>query len=428
MVNFGCDGGAAGFLPRSAAPMPAASRARFAFELGLGICAFLFLPILVLASRGAAPLGAVAGICAFGLAVPNSVVAWRRVHGWAPLFAAVVLWGLASALWAVDPQHSLSIALRLTGLFVAGLSLMAAVPEIAAPCRVMAYLAAGLLVALVLTLVQFLTHGVLTGMLSRRAFIEPVLNQAEDGFGFLLLPLGAALFLTGRRLAAAALLVATAVVICLLVGEAARIAFLLGVAVAPLLYFWRQWLARVAAAMSVVVILAAPVIFPPLAGIDAARHAAQEVKSSMWHRLAIWSFVGSRIAEKPLFGWGLDSSRAIPGGNTAIPDGYPGQTSLPLHPHNAPLQVWLELGVPGALLFALFAARLWLALGRVSWPPLYAAAAGGSLVTALTAALGSYGIWQEWLIASEFLTLFLILVMARAAAQPMPETRSGSIS
>jgi exopolysaccharide production protein ExoQ len=408
--------------------MPAAFRARFAFELGLDICAFLFLPILVLASRGVAPLGAVAGVCAFGLVAPNGAAAWRRVRGWALLFAALIVWGLASAFWAVDPQHSLAIALRLTALFLAGLSLMAAVDEIAAPGRVMACLTAGLVAALMLTLVQFWTHGVLTGMLSRRAFIEPVLNQAEDGFGFLLLPLGAAWFLSGRRWVAALLVVATAAVICLLVGDAAQIAFLLGVAVAALLYFWRRWLARIAAAASVVVILAAPVIFPPLAGIDAARHAAQEVKSSMWHRLAIWSFAGSRIAEKPFFGWGLDSSRAIPGGNTPIPHGYPGQTSLPLHPHNAPLQVWLELGVPGALLFALFAARLWLALGRVTWPPLYAAAAGGSLVTVLTVGLGSYGIWQEWLIASEFLTLFLILVMARAAAQAMPDRRLGSIS
>jgi len=86
---------------------------------------------------------------------------------------------------------------------------------------------------------------------------------------------------------------------------------------------------------------------------------------------------------------------------------------LPLHPHNAPLQFWLELGLPGAVLFALIIAGLWLRLGRADWPPLYAAAAGGSLVTALVVALGSYGVWQEWLVASEFLTLFLILVVGR---------------
>jgi hypothetical protein len=42
-------------------------------------------------------------------------------------------------------------------------------------------------------------------------------------------------------------------------------------------------------------------------------------------------------------------------------------------------------------------------------------------------ALASYGIWQEWLISSEFLTLFLIVVLARVA-HPTPEARSGPIS
>jgi exopolysaccharide production protein ExoQ len=91
---------------------------------------------------------------------------------------------------------------------------------------------------------------------------------------------------------------------------------------------------------------------------------------------------------------------------------------LPLHPHNAPLQLWLELGLPGAVLFAMIVAGLWLRLSRADWPSLYAAAAGGSLVTALVVAIGSYGVWQEWLVSCEFLTLFLILAMARAAIRP----------
>jgi exopolysaccharide production protein ExoQ len=202
-------------------------------------------------------------------------------------------------------------------------------------------------------------------------------------------------------------------VICVLVGETAQIAFLIGVVAAVLVYFCRKRLTRFAAIASVILILGAPLIFPPLDGIEVTHRVSRYFKPSLWHRLDIWSFVGSHIAERPLFGWGLDSARAIPGGNVQIPGGLPGQSWLPLHPHNAPLQLWLELGVPGAALFALFVARLWLALGAVPWPRLYAAAAGGGLVTALVVALGSYGIWQEWLISSEFLTLFLILVMAR---------------
>lgn len=399
-------------------------RARAGFEFGLDICALVFLPILVLVARGVAPLGAVAGLCALGLAMPDGRAAWRRVRGLAVLFGLLVAWGMLSSLWAIQPERSLAIGLRLLGLFAAGLALIAAAPEIAAPRRLMGCLIAGFILALGLTMVQFLTQGALTAPLSERDFIDPILNYAEDGFGLLLLPLCAALLALGRRLAAGVLAVVTAVMVCVLVGDIARIAFISGLAAAALLYFRRRRIAKIAAAASVIVVLTAPLIFPPLAGIAPVRHAAQSLKFSAWHRLEIWSFVGPHIAEKPLLGWGLDSSRAIPGGAALTPEN---RAWLPLHPHNSPLQFWLELGLPGALWFALFAARLWLALGATPWPRLYAATAGGSLVTALIVGLGSYGAWQEWWVATEFLTLFLILVLARIAAQPMAKTRTGSI-
>jgi O-antigen ligase len=407
--------------------MQSSARARAASELGLDICVFLFLPILVLASRGAAPLVAVAGLCAFGLLTDNLSAAWWRVRRLAPFFVALVVWGLVSSLWAIEPRRSLLIALRLTGLFAAGLALIAASSEIRAPRRLVACLLAGFVLSLPLAVVQYTTDGVLTAPLARRAFIEPTLNTIEDGFGLLLPPLCATLFLRCQRIAAAVLGLPTVAVIFLLVGDAARIAFILGVAAAVPLYFRRKWVTRAAAIASVAFILTAPLALPPLAGIAPVSDDAQEVKFSAWHRLEIWSFVGGKIAEKPVFGWGLDSSRAIPGGTDVIPDAPSGQQWLPLHPHNAALQLWLELGAPGAFLFALFVAWVWLALEKATWPPLYAAGAGSSLVTTLIVGFGSYGVWQEWWIATEFLTLFAILVMARLA-QAMPDTRSGSIS
>jgi exopolysaccharide production protein ExoQ len=151
---------------------------------------------------------------------------------------------------------------------------------------------------------------------------------------------------------------------------------------------------------------------------------ADQLKSSVPHRLLIWFFVGERIAEKPLSGWGLDTARAIPGGNEWI---RPGQPWLPLHPHNVPLQLWLELGVPGAVLFALVAARLWRALGRARWPRLIAAAGAGGLAAALFEMLGTYGIWEAWWIGTLWLSLFLILIMARSL-EAMPESRVRSAS
>jgi O-antigen ligase len=406
--------------------MPAIlSRARPGFELGLDVCGFLFLPVLALASRGTAALAVIAGVCALGLAAPQGIAAWRRVRGTALIFALLVGWGLVSALWAVEPGRSLLIAARLAGMFVAGLALMAAAERIAAPHRLLGCLVAGLALALALTVAQFATGGELTGPFRIRPFKDPLLNQVENGFVLLLLPLAATMVLRRQFAIAVVVTVATAAVIYLLVGTTAKVAFSIGIGAAVLIYFSRRRFARIAAVVSVLAVLAAPLIFPPLIGVPAVQRRAEDYKFSMQHRLEIWSFAGARIGERPWFGWGLDSSRSIPGGSGLTPKG---KLLLPLHPHNVPLQLWLELGVPGAALLALFVARLWLTFAAAPWPRLYAAAVGGSLVAALIVALGSYGAWQEWWIGTEFLALFLILVMARLAVQPMPETRSGSIS
>jgi O-antigen ligase len=404
--------------------MQVLARARSVFELGLDVSAFLFLPILVLAARGTAPLAAVAGVCALGLVADDFAAAWLRVRRLAPFFAALVVWGLISSLWAIESQRSLLMSFRLTGLFAAGLALIAAAGEIRAPQRLLYCLLAGFALSLALAAAQYATDGALTAPLGRRAFIEPSLNNIEDGFGLLLPPLCATLILRGRGVAAAVLALPTIVVIFLLVGDAARIAFIAGIIAAAVLYLGRRRLTRLATVASVVFILAAPAILPPLAGIAAVRQDAREVKFSAWHRLEIWSFVGGKIAEKPVFGWGLDSSRAIPGGSAPIPGAPNGQQWLPLHPHNAALQLWLELGAPGAILFAGLVAWVWLMLGAASWPPLFAAAAGSSLVTALIVAFGSYGVWQEWWIGTEFLVAFLILVMAPLAGPRVIERHS----
>jgi exopolysaccharide production protein ExoQ len=87
------------------------------------------------------------------------------------------------------------------------------------------------------------------------------------------------------------------------------------------------------------------------------------------------------------------------------------------------LQLWLELGMPGAALLALFVGWLWLRLASAPWPRLYAAAVGGSLTAALAAAFAAYGIWQEWWLGTLGLGLFLILVMAGAAEPAAAATR-----
>jgi O-antigen ligase len=281
-------------------------------------------------------------------------------------------------------------------------------------------------VAIVLTAVQFFTQGWLTSTFSRRMFVAPALNQVENALALLLPPLTALLIERRRPFLAAVTAGIMVLTLFMLVGTTAKAGLIAGVAAAVLLYLTRRPIARLAAVVSVAVILTAPLTFPALYEVPAVHDwAVGYYKWSARHRLEIWWFTGARIAERPLLGWGLDSSRSIPGGKEPTPEGAPW---LPLHPHNGTLQVWLELGLPGASLFAALVAWLWFGLAAAPWPRRFAAAAGASLCAAQTIGLADYGMWEEWWIGTQLLVLFLILVMGRLAGQAMPETRPGSIS
>lgn len=160
---------------------------------------------------------------------------------------------------------------------------------------------------------------------------------------------------------------------------------------------WAAWL------------LVSPWLLHALSGL--LRQEARELPASWGMRLRIWDYAAARIAEKPWFGWGLDASRSF-----RDPQHLNGVTfaSIPLHPHSFSLQVWLETGAVGALLYAGAFAATGLAGARwCAGARLPAAAA-----TASFASLGllwnlSYGAWQEWYMALPFIVAGAVLSARR---------------
>jgi exopolysaccharide production protein ExoQ len=133
--------------------------------------------------------------------------------------------------------------------------------------------------------------------------------------------------------------------------------------------------------------------------------------TSISHRLAIWSFGAERAMDKPLTGWGFDTARAIPGGDEnvlVLGKPFGNAPAMPLHPHNATIQIWLEAGLPALLIVALLLARaLWhiprKAAGSIDAAGMLAAASAALIVANL-----SYGIWQGWWLCFLWLTAALL--------------------
>lgn len=134
---------------------------------------------------------------------------------------------------------------------------------------------------------------------------------------------------------------------------------------------------------------------------------------SLQHRLFIWSFTSQRIAEKPLLGWGMNSAKIIPDGDQDVTVGWgTGELqwrALPLHPHNAVLQWWLELGLVGALTATSGVVALMSALWRQPDQGRRMAGAA-SLGAAMVVSLLSFGAWQSWWLAGMIIVAWMFKI------------------
>ncbi len=148
--------------------------------------------------------------------------------------------------------------------------------------------------------------------------------------------------------------------------------------------------------------LAAPLILGAL-------RAPPGIPLSWTARLDIWTFASARVLERPWFGWGLDASRTF-------------GPAVPLHPHDAALQLWLELGVIGAALAAVFwAAVFWFAGVRAEDDRPVGGAWAATAAAYLTLGALSFGVWQEWWLALGAVAFAAALALARGWPRPASE-------
>jgi O-antigen ligase len=396
--------------------------------------AFLAAPMaVVLQAQAVAPIATAALIAMVVMHLrrrrrlpwPHGVTAWVAM--------AMMLWGCISATWALEPDRAIFTGLQIMGFIALG----AAGTAVAAHAREsdkrrFALVAAfGIVLGLVVAGIDAATGNAL------RATVRG-LDAAPPGLSFGLKPAGSALALWLPLLAGAILLpvwlragliILGGAVLLALPGDSARIALVaagaIGLLALPLPEEWRRQLPRLVGAALALAILATPALVGPVLRQG---FPADELPASAAHRMLVWNFTAERIEEAPLAGWGLESSRQIPGAKGPPsekllarfflegPDVAPWiRTSelLPLHPHNASLQLWLELGILGAMMGALLAMLIGREAGKTEWPGVGAAMLTCFGVTAML----SFGVWQEWWIGAQ------LLALAAVAALPSPAWR-----
>ena len=362
----------------------------------------LTLPVGFAWGLGFAAIVALAGLfCvpALRYARPPNRLTW--------LLIAIVLWAMLSMLWSragVDPHGlrrygdvakltsaKLVLQLALYGAFIAGAR------------RLNPRNASLALMVLAAAITALSVVVLLDAVLSARVYmwfsvhvdraVRPDLARRNISTGLYVVVVlfwcAAVRLIRARRRLPVAVTAICVVAASLVLHEAdaTLAAFALGALAFIAVRAWGAVAAKVLAAVATVYWLGAPFVIIAAERLGLIPAVRPFIGPSWDRRLDIWIFSAVRVTEKPWFGWGLDASRTFDGG-------------IALHPHDGAMQVWLELGLVGAALFAALSLWIWWLIDRIAVRArTVGAALAATLVAYLTIGGVSFGIWQEWWLA-----------------------------
>lgn len=385
----------------------------------------LFLPILVVANRAAAPMLVVAVIAA--------ALRYRPIGKRAVLPPLVVLlgFGALSALWSVDPANTLAKVGQLALVAVAVFVLAGAAERFSDPDRDrfarLCLIGWGLGAAL--PLLDFVAHD---AIISGLRAVVPALRRLDAGsliekagvtvIVVTMFPVLAAL----KHLRAPIYIYPLVVVVGLACafaasGDAAALLPVVG-GVAWLAHARWPHVVRALLCFGVPTAVLAMPLLPMLTDPVTMMTEIPHFGTSWFHRMMIWDFALDNISQRPWLGWGLDAARVLPGGDAQfhVDFSVPWREApfvligglMPLHPHNGPLQLWLEMGGVGALLAAVC---LWRMLSTAIQPRSCDAPLAALFAAVAVPMLVSFGVFQSW-----WLALVVLAWAATRALSPAP--------
>jgi O-antigen ligase len=391
----------------------------------IGGTAFLILPACVLSVPFAAPLLVAAAVFALALQRVRDGRWPRPPRFLGSLFAILVVYGALSSLWSVSAALSLTLAAQLAGLFAAGLVLCDAGARLDEEAR--AFVERAFLIGFCFGVV-FLTYEELSGasidlFLRHLPPVEALLgaerpiglssyfNRVETLVGLLVWPAAA---IAGRRNGwlALALVLAAAVPVMIGFSVTAKVAYVAGVLVYGAARLRPRYAPAIVGVLVVLDLVLAPILMHS-ESLDRIRALLPNSKlMSLNQRLDIWNFAIEKIRERPILGWGLNSSRDLPGGHRLV---APNAEVMPLHPHDMALQLRLELGLPGLLLGIAIVLAVSAAAARAGSVGARAATVA-VIAAAATNSLTGYDLWHPWWLSFLWLAAAVVNATERGPA------------
>ena len=375
-----------------------------------------FIPVLgFIAPRGLAPLVIIGGIVGILLFKIQSKSASRPIHWLNGYFIAILfcfcIWSFISIFWSINSWSASVGALKLTGNMIAGgllFTIIRSLNEVEKKFALRWLFFGIIFVAGLLILEIYLgdpIYLILKNMSTEKTSTSDKafwLNSVAVILAMLIWPLCIEKLnrnIRGKLNIETILFIFFGIGLVLLLLIQIRfssgiLAFCFGIFSAGFALVLKRRVAIIASTIIVCFSLVLPLAFKHVENPAKQINELISLPFSAQHRIAIWEFTADKVSQKPYLGWGFNASKLMPDGKNRLFSytGQPYGEALPLHPHNAIMQVWLELGLPGIILYISLVVSIIMSIFDRNRSKFEAAAIFGQFSTIMVISNLSYGI------------------------------------
>jgi O-antigen ligase len=141
-------------------------------------------------------------------------------------------------------------------------------------------------------------------------------------------------------------------------------------------------------------IISAPLIYDYILNLPIIIKLLTNLPLSWYYRIIMWQKASLMIKYRAFLGYGLNCSNS-----TNDLDIFKNEVIIELHPHNMYLQLWLELGAVGVLIFCILLTKIFMDITN-NPDKKFQVSACGLVATITVFALISFGMWQSWVLCS----------------------------
>jgi len=373
----------------------------------------ILLPIIgVTAPRAFGFIPAVLGLVAFS----EYIFTQKKLPkiDWALSGFFLVFFMLAglSYFWSVDPDFTIKRVVKLIILVIPSILLLSTARSTKlVSMRFLRILPYSLIAASVLILIETYCNYPLYRLL-RELSAEDTVELSVTNWGLIIIslltwPVLYKLWLERNKAIIIIMLITIALAIFSATSQSAMVAFALGLFSLIISIKQPKLLLYAVGGGTIVGILSSPWIAQGLFDLRPEIF-VKWVHASAAQRMELWDFIARKALESPWYGWGIEATRNIDDFDSSKI--FFVKTNI-LHPHNFALQLWIELGLLGAIsgmAFIVLCVKRFLKIDTRQLPFVISC-----FIAALVVNLVGYGMWQGWLIGLQFIAAFLFITFLK---------------